>query len=558
MRLILLAFLFAGCKAAVQNGSASVTHDAPAQAIRTDIPEFTHADTLRGSVNAQRSWWDVTHYDVQVEPDFQTKSIKGKTTITYNTTSAGKTMQIDLQQPLVIDSIIGGRGKLNFTRNGNVAHVDPVINSPAGNKITIYYHGIPREAKMPPWDGGWIWKQDQQGRPWMSVACQGLGASVWYPCKDHQSDEPDNGATLTIIALNELTAVGNGKLKNKSAEGHSKTAWTWEVKNPINTYNIIPYIGYYTHFGKPFNGVNGELPVDFWVLDYELEKARVQFQETYEMLACFEDWFGPYPFYEDGFKLVQSPHLGMEHQSAVAYGNGFQNGYLGRDMSRSGWGLKFDFILIHESGHEWFGNNITSKDVADMWVHEGFTTYSEVVFVNCKFGVQAANEYARGLRGNIRNDQPVIGIYGVQQEGSGDMYAKGAALVHTLRELISNDEIFKAALKEMNTLFWHQTVTTRQVEDFWQSKTSVNLRPVFDQYLRHSSFPALELRQRGNGFEARFVNAHAAFEMPVWVGNAANGQWQLAGTEWRQLPGLQAAADMANEKNKNLLITLPE
>jgi aminopeptidase N len=304
-------------------------------------------------------------------------------------------------------------------------------------ELTLHFHGKPREAVRPPWDGGWIFSKDKLGRPWMSVACQGLGASVWYPCKDHQSDEPDNGAKLRITIPDTLVAVGNGRLTGKTSYQPGTMTWDWEVKNPINNYNIIPYIGKYVTWHETFDGEKGKLDCDYWVLDYELDKAKEQFKQAPLMLRCFEHWMGPYPFYEDGYKLVQAPHLGMEHQSAVAYGNQFKNGYLGRDLSGTGWGLKWDFIIIHESGHEWFANNITSKDLADMWIHEGFTNYSETLFTTCEFGVEAGNDYCIGTRKNIRNDIPVIGPYGVNQEGSGDMYYKGGNLLHTIRNIIA-------------------------------------------------------------------------------------------------------------------------
>lgn len=353
--------------------------------------KFTHADTLRGRLNPDRTWWDVLRYDIEVKPDYDSKTIKGKVIIAFKVLNAIKNpvMQIDLQEPLVIDSF-----KINPASLPSLIKKDPLqsirknplkrignaylldfngIDFTSENEyVELYYHGTPREAIRPPWDGGWIWKKDAQGRPWMSVACQGLGASVWYPCKDHQSDEPDSGASLSIIVPDTLVAVGNGRLKNKTDNNDGTATYTWEVKDPINNYNIIPYIGKYVNWSDTFQGEKGKLDLNYWVLDYNLDKAKKEFEQVKPMLRCFEHWFGPYPFYEDGYKLVESPHLGMEHQSAVAYGNGYQNGYRGMDLSGSGWGLKWDFIIVHESAHEWFGNNITSKDLADMWVHEGF------------------------------------------------------------------------------------------------------------------------------------------------------------------------------------------
>jgi aminopeptidase N len=492
--------------------------------------KFTHQDTLRGSIGAERAWWDVQHYDITVTPDFNTKTISGKTTIQYKVLPNQKSdyLQIDLQKPLTIDTIFyNGKLYINYPakpyyNEGNVWHI-PLPKAPVNSvqSITIVYHGKPREAVNPPWDGGWIWKKDAGGNPWMSVACQGLGASVWYPCKDHQSDEPDNGATLNIVAPQDLVAVGNGRLKDKKTVGGS-AVYTWEVKNPINNYNIIPYIGKYASWSDTLMGEKGKLDLSYWVLEEDLDKAKKQFEQVKQMLRAFEYWFGPYPFYEDGFKLVQSPHLGMEHQSAVAYGNKFQNGYLGRDLSGTGWGLKWDFIIIHESGHEWFANNITTKDIADMWVHEGFTNYSETLFTDYYYGKQAGNEYLQGIRKNISNDIPVIGPYGVNQEGSGDMYAKGANLIHTIRQIINDDEKFRQILRGLNKDFYHQTVTSKQVENYISQKSGKDLSKVFDQYLRTTQIPVLELKTEGDKIKFKWSNCIAGFNMPVKL---TNGQW---------------------------------
>jgi aminopeptidase N len=471
--------------------------------------KFTHADTLRGSLNPNRTWWDVMRYDIVVEPDYESKTIKGKTTISFKSSAAGnKTMQIDLQHSLIIDSIIYHRRKIEFKKIDSNAYnaflkdvesktyIDKIEGGKGvtdnENQITIYYHGTPREAIRPPWDGGWIWKKDTQGRPWMSVACQGLGASVWYPCKDHQSDESDNGASLTIIVPDTLVAVGNGRLKNKTRNNDGTATYTWEVKDPINNYNIIPYIGKYVNWSDTFQGEKGKLDLSYWVLDYNLDKAKKEFEQVKSMLKCFEHWFGPYPFYEDGYKLVESPHLGMEHQSAVAYGNGYQNGYRGMDLSGTGWGLKWDFIIVHESAHEWFGNNITSKDLADMWVHESFANYSETLYTECLFGKEAGNEYNYGTRKRIENDRTIIGPYGVNKEGSGDMYYKGGNMLQTIRHAINDDGKFRNILRGLNKTFYHQTVTTQQIENYISKQSGIDFSKVFDQYLRSTQIPQFE------------------------------------------------------------------
>jgi aminopeptidase N len=514
---------------------------------------FTHADTLRGSLNAHRTWWDVLRYDLSVQPDFKTKTIEGKTVITfktvYNVVSLPHDklddyfkMQIDLQQPLIIDSIkkdievvkYNSKTKnyvhekyvskrLQFERTGNIALVQleweyRLKEQGTKDSITIYYHGKPREAVTPPWDGGWIWKNDAQGRPWMSVACQGLGASVWYPCKDHQSDEPDDGATLTMIVPDSLVAIANGRLTHKiTADGLA--TYTWQVKNPINNYLIIPSIGKYVNFTDTVKGEKGRLDMSYWVLDYNLDKAKEQFKQAKLMMHAFEYWFGPYPFYEDSYKLVESPHLGMEHQSATAYGNKFANGYLGRDLSGTGWGLKWDYIIIHESGHEWFANNITTNDIADEWVHEGITDYSETLFTEYYYGIEAGNDYNFGQRRSIFNREPIIGPYGVNKEGSGDRYPKGANLMHTIRHSINNDVLFRQILRGLNKTFYHQTVTSEQVEDFISQQAGFNYKKVFDQYLRNISIPVLEYYKdsAASTISYRYTNTIAGFNLPIVI-----------------------------------------
>jgi aminopeptidase N len=443
-------------------------------------------------------------------------------------------MQVDLQEPMIIDSVIHNGSPLSYTREGNVYWVimrnpDAMYKiRPGASSISIYFHGKPKEARRAPWDGGWIWKKDKNGNPWMSVACQGLGASVWYPCKDYQGDEPDSGATLRMIVADSLTAVGNGRLIEKKSFGNGLTQYSWEVKNPINNYNIIPYIGKYSHFSEMYKGEKGNLDMDYWVLDYNLEKAKKQFEDAPRMMKAFEYWFGPYPFYEDGYKLVEAPHLGMEHQSAVAYGNGYQNGYMGRDRSGSGWGMKFDFIIVHESGHEWFANSITSNDIADMWIHESFTNYSETLFTDYYYGKEAGNDYITGSRQNIANDTPIIGPYGVNREGSGDMYDKGGNMLHIIRQVINNDKKFREMLRGLNKTFYHKTVTTAQVENYMIQKSGKDLTAIFNQYLRHTAVPVLEYKTEGRYLLYRWSNCIDDFNLPVkisFAGNSAAEKW---------------------------------
>jgi aminopeptidase N len=499
--------------------------------------KFTRADTLRGSITAERAWWDVSWYGIEISPEFTHKSITGTVTLKFRVLASGNRMQIDLQQPLQIRQISWGEMQLKFERDGNLYHVF-FPESPVTGKletIQIQYEGKPQVAIRPPWDGGWIFSQDKLGRPWMSVACQGLGASVWYPCKDHQGDEPDSAA-ISITVPDTLVATANGRLRSVVSMGNGKSTWAWAVTNPINNYNIIPYIGKYVHWEKFYQGEKGRLDCNFWVLDYNFEKSLAQFKQADSMLRCFENWFGPYPFYEDGYKLVESPHLGMEHQSAVAYGNGYMNGYRGRDLSQTGWGLKWDFIIIHESGHEWFGNNITSKDLADMWIHESFTNYSETIYTQCQSGKEAGNAYVRGIRELIQNDIPITGKYGVNDEGSGDMYYKGGNMIHYMRQLFKNDEQFRIALRTMNDSFYHKTVTYDDITSFWSRQAGTNLGPLFDQYLKHIQIPRLEFTIKGKKLYYRWANCIAGYNIPVKVLiNKTSEQWLEPITEWKNI-----------------------
>lgn len=438
------------------------------------------------------------YYGISVKPDFTTKTILGSTLMRFMVLNDGSDMQIDLQEPMQISAVVWKSKTLSVRRDNNVYRLrfPSVLKKGSDHSIIISFEGKPREAVNPPWDGGWIWKKDDTGSPWMSVACQGLGASVWYPCKDHQSDEPDS-ASLVIVVPDSLVGVGNGRLTSRVNNSDGTTSYTWNIKNPINNYNIIPYIGKYVNWTETVNGEKGRLDCSYWVLDYNLGKAKKQFVQVPLTIRCFEYWFGPYPFYEDSYKLVESPHLGMEHQSAVAYGNKFANGYLGKDLSATGWGLKWDFIIVHESGHEWFGNNITTKDIADMWVHEGFTAYSETLYTQCLSGKDAGNDYLVGTRRSILNDTPVQGPYGVNKEGSSDMYVKGANMLHTIRSIVNNDEAFRKILRGLNETYYHQTVSSQQVEAYVSKQSGLDLSPVFEQYLRHTQIPVLEYKYEG-------------------------------------------------------------
>jgi aminopeptidase N len=497
----------------------------------TAQPLVNESDTLRGSLNENRDWFDIKRYVIDVTPNYESKSIVGVVSWKALAVKPSKQIQIDLQAPMVIDSILlwpnvnDGMNavRLEFTRSNNIAIAQIEKQIPKGKQfgLTIFYHGVPKEAIRPPWDGGWIWKKDANGQPWMSVACQGLGASVWYPCKDHQSDEPEEGAQLTIQVPKDkdIIAIGNGRkvAETNMVNINNNNRFSWQVTNPINSYNIIPYIGDYVGWKETYKGLKGKLDISYWVLRSDSAKAVEQFKQVPKMLEAFEYWFGPYPFYEDGFQMVQSPHLGMEHQSAIAYGNQFKNGYLGRDLSGTGWGLKWDFIIVHESGHEWFANNITTKDIADMWVHEGFTNYSETLFTEYFYGKKAGDEYNYGIRKGIKNDIPIIGPYGVNQEGSGDMYPKGANLIHTIRHAINNDSLFRNILMGLNTQFYHQTVTTQQVENYISVRAGFGFQKVFDQYLRTIQIPVFSYsyNEKEKILTYQYKNCVTGFNLPL-------------------------------------------
>ncbi|REC49791.1 MULTISPECIES: M1 family metallopeptidase [Chryseobacterium] len=493
---------------------------------------FTKQDTLKGSNTQFRNFWDVKKYDLSVEPDFATKSIKGNNKISFEIIKdvTNPTFQIDLQQPMKADKVEASFPVAEYKQDGDFIWIKTNKSFKKGEKYTIdvTYSGNPTIAKRAPWDGGWVFTKDENGNPWMSVADEGIGASIWLPTKDIWDDEPDNGVVMKIITPKDLVGVGNGRLISKKAEG-DKMAYTWEVKNPINAYSIIPNIGKYVNFKDTFNGEKGKLDLDYWVIDYNLDKAKKQFQQVKPMLLAFEYWFGPYPFYEDSYKLVDSPYLGMEHQSNVAYGNAYQNGYLGQDLSGTGVGLNWDYIIVHESGHEWFANNITAKDQADMWVHEGFTMYSEVLFTEKYMDKKSADIYAQGIRNGIQNDVPIIGKYGVRNEGSGDMYPKGASMLHTIRQIINNDAKFREILRGINKDFYHQTVTTEQIENYISKKSGIDFSSVFNQYLRTTKIPTLEYSQKGEELKFRYTNVVKNLKLPIIIDGITinpTEQWQ--------------------------------
>ena len=500
-----------------------------------DKKKFTHQDTLRGSITPERAWWDLTYYHLDISVDPENKYIQGKNTISYKVLEPNQIMQIDLQPPLEILKVTQNGKELKIKHDGNAHFITLKSKQKKGtiNSIEVYYKGNPKEARRAPWDGGFSWKQDPNGHPFVATSCQGLGASVWWPCKDHMYDEVDS-MDISVTVPKGLMDVSNGRLK--SIKEHDSTAtYNWHVSNPINNYGVNVNIGDYEHFSETYKGEKGPLTMDYYVLKGNLEKAKEHFKDAPKMMEAFEHWFGPYPFYEDGYKLVEVPYLGMEHQSSVTYGNHYQKGYSGMDLSGTGWGLKFDFIIIHESGHEWFANNITYKDIADMWIHEGFTAYSENLFLDYFFGKEAARDYVIGTRANIQNDRPIIGDYDVNHEGSGDMYYKGANMLHTLRQLVEDDEKWRQILRSMNKDFYHQTVTTQQIEEYLSKKTGYDLKEFFDQYLRTTKIPTLEYKMEDNILKYRWTNIIDKFDMPILVYIDNNAEWLYPKAEWKSL-----------------------
>lgn len=499
-------------------------------------PAFTHQDTLRGSITPERSWWNLTYYHLDLKVYVHQKFISGSTRIQYQVLDARQTLQIELQEPLKITQVFQNGQSLTSHQDGYSYFIElqePQIVG-AVNELTVFYKGTPQESKNPPWSGGLTWKKDDNGKNWVVTTCQGDGASLWWPNKDHAYDEPDS-MLISITVPNNLVDVSNGRLRSVIENDDKTNTYNWFVSNPINNYGVNMNIGDYVHFDETYKGLKGDLSCDYYVLKNNLEKAKNQFQQVPKMLEAFEYWFGPYPFYEDGYKLVEVPYAGMEHQSSVTYGNGFENGYLKRDLSGTGWGFKFDFILVHESGHEWFANNITHKDVADMWIHESFTCYSESLFLDYHFGTNACNEYVQGIRKNIMNDRPIIGTYDVHHEGSGDMYYKGANMLHTLRQLVENDSLWREVLTGMNKEFYHQTVNSQQVEDYMSQKTGKDLSAFFNQYLRSTSVPTLEYIQNDKSMQFRYVNVVQDFDMPIRVFINQKEEWIFPNKEWNSI-----------------------
>lgn len=487
--------------------------------------EFSRKDSLRGQLTPLRTCYDVTYYHLDVDVDIPKRSITGSNLIKFKTIQDFNRIQIDLFDNMAIDKILYKGKKLKYEREFNAVFIDfpTQIKANTLDSILVYFSGTPHQANRAPWDGGFDWKKDSNNKPWVASANQGIGASLWWPNKDHQSDEPDS-VLISVTVPKELMNVSNGRLRDVKSVGKKKTKYNWFVSNPINNYNIAINIGDYVHFQDSFNGEKGKLDIDYYVLRENIERAKPHFEANVKpMLKAFEYWFGPYPFYEDSFKLIETSHLGMEHQSGIAYGNRFLNGYLGGDGSGTGWGLKWDFIIIHEAGHEWFGNNITASDIADMWIHESFTNYSEALYIDYYFGKKAGQEYIHGNRRAIQNKKPIQGQYHVNNEGSGDMYNKGGVLHNMIRTIIADDNKWRAILRGLNAKFYHQQVNYDDIVQYINQESGLNFNSIFEQYVKTTSIPLLYISETKDGkVQAKWKNTVANFEMPVYIGTADN------------------------------------
>lgn len=478
--------------------------------------EFTKQDTLRGSITPERVWWDLTYYHLDIAVDLDNKFIKGSNTIEYKVLEPNKKLQVDLQSPLKITKVEQNGKELTFSSEGSAHFINLIDKQRKGkiNSVKVYYEGNPKEAVNAPWDGGLSWTRDSNGKHFAATSCQGIGASIWWPNKDHMYDEVDS-MLISVNVPKGLMNISNGRL-TKIEEFEDTNTYHWYVSNPINNYGVNINIGDYVEFSEVYEGEKGKLDMIYYVLRDNIERAKTQFKDAVKMMDAFEYWFGPYPFYEDSFKIVEVPYLGMEHQSSITYGNKYMKGYLGRDLSRSGWGLKFDYIIIHEAGHEWFANNITYKDIADMWIHESFTTYSENLFLDYHYGKEASSEYVIGTRAGISNSAPMIGPYGVNQRGS-DIYSKGANVLHTIRQIANSDEKWRMILRGLNKDFYHQTVETKQIENYISDKMGYDLSTFFEQYLRTTNIPVFEYKLNDGLLEYKWTNVVDGFKMPIEV-----------------------------------------
>jgi len=504
--------------------------------------EFTYSDSLRGNLSEFRSCYDVYYYDLDVTvDDQQQKIINSYNNIHIKALSNFQTIQIDLFENLKIHSIQFEHKKLEFQRIHNAVFINfpRLINENEKISFKVLYSGKPRVAVNPPWDGGFSWEKDNNGNSWVGVSCQGLGASSWWPCKDHQSDEPDS-MKITSTVRYPLHVISNGKKKSDktffSEELQSKAnKSSWYVSYPINNYNVTLCIGDYKYFNDIHINNFDTLELDYYVLKYNYNKARDHFQQVNPMLDCFEKYFGPYPFYKDGYTLIETPYLGMEHQSAIAYGNNYLPGYNGNKQFIAG--LDFDYIIVHETGHEWWGNSITTNDIADMWIHEGFCTYSEVLYVECIYGYDVMLKYVNNQKRSVRNDKPIIGPYNVNKKGSNDMYQKGSLMLHTLRNLIDNDSLWFSIIKGISEEFKYKIVDGIEIINYINEKVDLDLYYFFKQYLNNADIPIFEYKIQKNGRGSTLLyrwNAINDFNMNIKVNIGQKDLWLSPDSEWKE------------------------
>ncbi len=478
---------------------------------------FTKADTLRGTLNENRNWFDVKEYDINLNFDIENKNIEGFVSINYQKNREHNFMQLDLYENMLVDSIIQNHKKLEYSREGDII----LINiEPNQNEIKVYYHGSPVIAERAPWDGGFVWSADKQNKPWVGLACEGDGASLWFPNKDHLSDEPEK-VIFTATIPDDLYFVSNGRLIHEEKLEDGKRKMTWQTNNTINSYNISVNIADYFHFKDSMNMNNGEqLDMDYYVLQENKFKAKKHFGQTKGVLEAFEHYFGPYPFANDGFKLVETPYLGMEHQSCIAYGNKYTRGYLGGMIPEY---MDWDYIIVHETGHEYFGNSISCNDLADMWIHESFTTYMEALYVEYHYEWKDVLIYLESQRPFIKNTQPIVGPRDVnfQHKGTSDHYYKGAWMLHTLRNSLGDDKKWFEVLKKLHTDHKKSHMDTKDVVDFFSDNLNKDTRPFFNQYLRNTTVPILEVKTKkkksGTQIKYRWKNCIDGFDMPVFL-----------------------------------------
>lgn len=509
---------------------------------------------LRGAITPERAWWDVKHYQLSLAVNIGDRFFQGENVITYQVIDNAKELQIELQAPMTLERAVQSGQNLAIRQEGYSYFISLNDAQQIGQEyqLTLMFSGHPHQAKNAPWDGGITWSEDERGLPFIASSNQGIGASIWWPNKDHGYDEPDRGIDMYIEVPKPLVNVSNGRLVSVKEQGDNQI-FHWRVVNPINNYGVNINIADYVNFSEQYAGENGALDMDYYVLRANEAKARVHFADAKRTMEALEHWFGPYPFYQDSYKLVEAPYLGMEHQSSVTYGNKYQQGYKGRDLSETGWGLKWDFLIIHETAHEWFANSVTAKDVADLWIQESFTTYAEGLFVEYHYGKAAGAEYLRGQRQNIRNDKPMIGVYHQHQLGSYDIYPKGANMLHTLRQLVNDDNKWREILRGLAKRFYHQTVTSKQIEDYITEQSGLALNQFFDQYLRDSRIPVLEYRVMDGEFKARWRHVVDGFTMTIpakfsGVDGSERQEFAIT-TDWQTFKMPHANSGINTERN---------